>query len=141
MSQSSSQFFSLAILNPNQGTRFLSDELDNVVIGHSLGGTVASMFASGDDRVTDIVFLASYPYKDVSDKNVLIITGENDLVLDYADVEVSADYLPTISIYEEITGGNHAQFGWYGLQKGDGVASITTLDQQNQVISLIIGFI
>ncbi len=133
--------FSLAILNPNQGSKFLSDELDNVVIGHSLGGTVASMFSSGDDRVTDMVFLASYPYQDVSDKNVLIITGENDLVLDFADVEASVDYLPSTTIYEEIIGGNHAQFGWYGLQNGDGDASITTINQQYQVITLILDFI
>jgi len=32
---------------------------------------------------------------------------------------------------EEIEGGNHAQFGNYGAQKGDGAASISAEEQQN----------
>ena len=51
--------FNLAILTPNYGARFLKDGIDNVVIGHSLGGTVASMFSHNNERVNEMVFLAS----------------------------------------------------------------------------------
>jgi hypothetical protein len=33
-----------------------------------------------------------------------------------------------------IEGGNHAQFGYYGKQSGDGFASITKEEQQSIVI-------
>jgi len=133
--------FNLAIITPNYGARFLKDGIDNVVIGHSLGGTVASMFSHNDDRVSDIIFLASYPISDVSNKNVLILTGEFDTVLDIQDVDNSANLLPQNVVKYEILGGNHAQFGWYGPQSGDGVATIDTKTQQDIIISQIIDFI
>ena len=133
--------FNLAILTPNYGSRFIKDDMDNVVIGHSLGGTVASMFSQGDDRITEMIFLASYPISDVSDKEVLILTAEFDEVLDMNDVENSLDNLPSSYISFQITGGNHAQFGWYGPQKGDGTSFITTKEQQNIIINQILDFI
>lgn len=133
--------FHLAILTPNYGAKFLSDALDNVVIGHSLGGTVASIFSAGDDRVSDLVFLASYPIADVTDKNVLIITGEFDLVLDQTKLEESEALLPSNYVSYEILGGNHAQFGWYGPQKEDGTAEISPKAQQDTIVSEIIDFI
>jgi hypothetical protein len=133
--------FNLAILTPNYGSRFLKEGIDNVVIGHSLGGTVASMFSSGDDRVSDIIFLASYPIADVKDKDVLVITGQFDLVLDLNDLEDSEDLLPDDRILYEILGGNHAQFGWYGNQKDDGAATMSTKEQQDIIKDQIIDFI
>lgn len=133
--------FNLAILTPNYGSRFLKDDIDNVVIGHSLGGTVASMFSSKDNRVKDIIFLASYPISDVSDKHVLIITGQYDLVLDQKNISESQALLPEDHVVYEITGGNHAQFGWYGEQKDDGTSTITTKEQQDVIINQIVDFI
>ena len=133
--------FNLAILTPNYGSRFIKDDMDNVVIGHSLGGTVVSMFSQGDDRITEMIFLASYPISNVSDKEILIITAELDEVLDMNDVENSLDNLPSSYISFQITGGNHAQFGWYGPQKGDGTSFITTKEQQNIIINQILDFI
>jgi hypothetical protein len=133
--------FDLAILTPQYGERFLSDTLDNVVIGHSLGGTVASMFSSGNELVDQMIFLASYPYKDVSDKDVLIMTAEFDGLLDLEEVEASKAYLNDEANFIDIAGGNHAQFGWYGEQKGDEEASITIQVQQDLIIDYILDFI
>lgn len=133
--------FDLAILTPNYGARFLRDDLENVVIGHSLGGTVGSLFSAADERVGEIVFLASYPIADVTQKRALIITGEFDSVLDQSSLLESVDFLPDHSVYYEIAGGNHAQFGWYGPQTGDSEATIDTLSQQDIIIQEIINFI
>lgn len=133
--------FNLAILTPNYGSKFLKDGIDNVVIGHSLGGTVASMFSVHTNQVKDMIFLASYPIHDVSDKRVLVITGQYDLILVKKDLSESEDLLPTDRIVYEIIGGNHAQFGWYGEQKDDGTSSITTKEQQDIVVNQIIDFI
>lgn len=133
--------FNLAILTPKYGALFIQDGIDNVVIGHSLGGTVGSIFSHGDERVTDMIFLASYPISDVSDKHVLLMTAENDLVLDRKSLEKSLDLLPLSYVTYDISGGNHGQFGWYGPQKGDGIASISTKAQQDIVIEQSLFFL
>lgn len=133
--------FNLAILTPNYFDKFLSNTLDNVVIGHSLGGTVGSMIGSSNARVTHLVFLASYPIKDVSKKEVLVITSENDLVLDASKIEENTTHLPENYRNIWITGGNHAQFGWYGKQKGDGEATVDAKTQQDMIITEIIAFL
>ena len=131
----------MAILTPNYFDKFLSNTLDNVVIGHSLGGTVGSMIGSSNARVTHLVFLASYPIKDVSKKEVLVITSENDLVLDASKIEENTTHLPENYRNIWITGGNHAQFGWYGKQKGDGEATVDAKTQQDMIITEIIAFL
>lgn len=133
--------FNLAILTPNYSARFLKDDIENVVIGHSLGGTVGSIFSAGDSRVSEIIFLASYPISDVSDKRVLIITAQFDLVLDKNSIYDNEDLLPEDYLLLELSGGNHAQFGWYGPQKGDGEALISNKTQQGLVIDQILLFI
>jgi hypothetical protein len=40
-----------------------------------------------------------------------------------------------------IEGGNHAYFGMYGEQKGDGAATITNLEQITTTANYIIEFI
>ena len=37
-----------------------------------------------------------------------------------------------------IMGGNHAQFGNYGHQSGDGQATISSQQQQNQTVQFIL---
>lgn len=131
----------LAILTPNAAAKFLSDDLNNIVIGHSLGGIVASNVASENDDITQLIVLGSYAYSDVTDKEVLIISAEFDIAMDQDAKTEAEENLP--DDFEEylILGGNHAQFGWYGEQKGDGVATISTLEQQLLTFNLIIDFI
>ena len=50
-------------------------------------------------------------------------------------------YWPENFTEKVISGGNHAQFGSYGAQKGDGQASITAAEQQKQTSDEIIRWI
>ncbi|MBU1020209.1 MAG: alpha/beta hydrolase [Firmicutes bacterium] len=131
----------LAILTPNYANRFIDEDLDNVLIGHSLGGVVAAMIASKSEFVSKVVLLGSYSTVNINDIDVLLITGEFDLVLDQENFTENQKYLNEDAVFFEIEGGNHAQFGWYGPQKGDGVATISTLEQQNIIIEQINMFI
>ena len=54
---------------------------------------------------------------------------------------LDAEKLATAQIQYEISGGNHAYFGNYGEQKGDGTASITRESQQEQAVEQIMLFI
>jgi len=133
-------FFDLAILTPNFASRYLDDSMPNYIVGHSLGGVVASMISSGNDLISKVVLLGSYPVKDISDKETLLITAEFDLGMDEQAFTDSLQYVGDNFTIVNIEGGNHAQFGWYGPQKGDGEALISTLEQQTQVIQLLLDF-
>ena len=111
-----------------------------VVAGHSLGGAVGS-----DQAVRDgvgLILLAAYPINDISsaDIPVLSISGSNDGLTTPADVEASRKQLPAGTEFVIIPGANHAYFGDYGAQSGDGQASISRQDAQEQITRAIIGF-
>ncbi len=131
--------FHLAILTPFHFNKFLSNELDNIVIGHSLGGTVGGLLTD-DARVSKLILLGSYTTNLIMHADVLLIRAENDLVLN-----INA-YLLSYSNYvsyetKTIPGGNHAGFGWYGVQSGDGNALISIKEQQDQTIDYIVEFL
>lgn len=133
--------FHLAIFTPNHAKRFLSDELENVIIGHSLGGVVSSMLASKVENISQVILMGSYPIQDISNQDVLLIKAEFDIALDEAKFNDSLKYTNDDKVIIEIDGGNHAGFGWYGPQKGDGEAEISIIDQQQLVLQAILNFI
>lgn len=99
-----------------------------LICGHSLGGVAASMYAAKHpEEIDGIVFLASYPAADLSacDFPALTLTGSGDKVLNRSRLTESASLLPKVHTEKELPGGNHAWFGSYGKQKGDGRALVT----------------
>ncbi len=121
-------------------------EIDRWVIGgHSLGGAMAAQFVSSNPETFDgMVLLASYPADstDLSEipAQVLSIYGTEDGVT--GDVfEESLNRLPQGTVLQVIEGGNHAQFGNYGPQKGDGTPSVSREDQQQQTTSAILDLV
>ncbi len=113
-----------------------------VIGGHSLGGAMAAEYMkSGPDAIDGVAFLASYPADstDLSSMSaaVLSIHGSEDGVA--GDVfEESLQRLPDGTSLEVIEGGNHAQFGYYGPQKGDGVAMVSRDEQQRLTADAIL---
>ncbi|MDU5333332.1 alpha/beta family hydrolase [Enterococcus sp.] len=129
----------LAVLAPNRGEKVLSEhpDRDYVLGGHSLGGVMASRFAKEHpDKLAGMFFLASYPDEKGSlagtEIPILSLTGENDKVLNRETYQKAKEDLPKSTDYQEIAGGNHAGFGAYGAQKGDGTS---TIDNQNQQVA------
>lgn len=110
-----------------------------IISGHSLGGVVASGYAS-NHNVDGLVLLASYPTEEI-DKPTLSIYGSEDKVLNLKKYNESKSLIKGNFTEHIIKGGNHAEFGNYGLQKGDGNASINSTLQQNETASEIINFI
>jgi len=102
--------------------------------GHSLGGAMACEYVVAHPEVFDgLVLLASYPAESTdlsaTDVQTALIYGTEDGVS--GDVfEDSLTRLPAGTVLVEIFGGNHAQFGDYGPQKGDGTASVSREEQQ-----------
>lgn len=102
--------------------------------GHSMGGAMASQFASEHpDKIDGLILLGAYIYGDYPDEKTLTVYGSLN-----QSVEDHIDYTENIV---EIEGGNHAQFGNYGPQKGDLPATISTEEQQEQTVAAIEEFI
>lgn len=132
--------FNFAILSSNK-TKEITDyysEIESWVIGgHSLGGVVASKHALENPKIKGVAFYASYPQGDElknSNLNVISIYGSDDGVLKFDNLEKSKENLPSSAEFIEIEGGNHAQFGDYGVQKGDNEASINKEAQQEEAV-------
>jgi hypothetical protein len=84
-------------------------------------------------------FLASYTTKDLSKTTLksLSIYGSEDGVMNREKYNESLRNLP--SDHQEIVlqGGNHASFGDYGEQSGDGKATITFTEQIQKSVDAI----
>lgn len=96
--------------------------------GHSLGGSMAAahLGANADD-FAGLVLLASYSTEDLGglDLETVSVYGTCDQVL---NAEKYAEYYGNLGdgVAElVIEGGNHAQFGSYGAQEGDGAAAVS----------------
>ncbi len=107
--------------------------------GHSLGGVMASRYVKEHpEQVDGLVFWASYPAQnyDLSDRDIKVssIYGSLDGLASPEEILASKPLLPADTMWVKLTGGNHAQFGGYGEQKGDLPADLLSRDQQAQVV-------
>lgn len=112
--------------------------------GHSLGGAMAASYAANNnDKLDGLIFLAAYSTNDLTDSDlkILSIYGSEDKVVKMEKIEQGRELMP--SDYEEvqIDGGNHAGFGDYGEQSGDGTATISGEKQRSQTVTKIIEMI
>lgn len=130
--------FNLAVFDTNAADKIISDnpQIKHWYIGgHSLGGAMASSYASAhQDKIDGLILLGAYVYGDYPKKKAITIYGSNDQVLDKSKI----NYIENVFV---IDGGNHGQFGNYGQQKGDGEADISRGEQQNTAVQAIIDFI
>ena len=94
--------------------------------GHSLGGVKACMVAE-EESLQGLVLLASFCANDLSATNleVLQLLGDRDDLTDLTAVAEARELLPSGAEERVIDGANHASFGAYGPQSGDGEASIS----------------
>lgn len=108
--------------------------------GHSLGGAMAASYAAahpGDFAA--LALLAAYSTEPLPDDLAVVsLCGTADRVLDWEKYEASRVNLPATAQEIAIPGGNHAQFGSYGAQKGDGEATISARVQLNAAVDALL---
>ena len=111
----------------------LAPEVDDWFVGgHSLGGVRACQLAEGSDG---LVLFGSYCANDLSESGLaaLSISASEDGLSTPEKIDESAHLLPADTIFVVIEGGNHAGFGAYGPQPGDGQATIPDADIRAQI--------
>ena len=122
-----------------------SENLNWYMAGHSLGGVAASQYLADqeDGSYAGIILCASYTTTDFSNRDIrlLSIYGSEDKVLNMEGYENSRAFWPADSEEYVIQGGNHAGFGSYGEQSGDGEATISNIQQIKETADLIEKFI
>lgn len=113
--------------------------------GHSLGGVAAAQhFADTEGEYYGLILLASYSTVNLTDTyaDILSIYGSEDGVLNMERYEENKVNIDTGYLEEfVIEGGNHAGFGNYGSQRGDGVATVTSAQQKAITADKIYSFI
>ena len=115
-----------------------------VLAGHSLGGAMAANYLyENPDAARALILWGSYPAEsnDLSQSGleVLSIYGSEDSGA--AEIAASQERLPGNALFMLIQGGNHAQFGDYGEQKGDGQALIPAVDQRELALQSMLDFL
>ncbi len=129
--------FNLAVLDSTKAQEVISQNQDIknwYMSGHSLGGSMASAFASDNQDIIDgVIVMGSYVYGEFPTEKSLTVYGTLN-----AEIANGIDYTDNIVIIE---GGNHAAFGNYGKQLGDPVGEITAKQQQDETILAVTDFL
>lgn len=131
-------------LNAAEGIREQYPEIQTWYIGgHSLGGSMAASYAAKNARdFAGLILLASYSTADLRESGlkVLSVYGSEDGVLNMEKYREYSAILPEDTVETVIPGGNHAGFGSYGAQEGDGAAAISQQEQVQQTAAAIAAF-
>jgi len=137
----------LSLLDGNQARGAMSDHPGIrtwAVGGHSLGGVSASSFALNNKDVAGLLLFASYPVdslRDRADLKVLSISGTEDGLSTPGKIDASRQLLPSDAAFLAVQGGNHAYFGDYGEQPGDGEPAVARDVAQKQISSATTAFL
>ncbi len=127
--------FNLAVLDKNAADdafEYLPTVRRWYIGGHSLGGSMAAAYAAeNESKIKGVVLLSAYSTENLSDSglSVLSVLGSSDGVLNREKYEKYKSNLPVGFKEYIIEGGNHAYFGMYGEQDGDGKAAVSNEDQ------------
>jgi dienelactone hydrolase len=126
--------FELAVFDIRAADRVVAahPEIDSwYIAGHSLGGSMACQWISEnpaalrESKLKGVMLWGSYCASDISSSKlrVLSLVGENDSLVRSRPDDALLVNLPPAPQLRFIPGGNHAMFGDYGLQGGDGNAT------------------
>jgi len=125
------------------------EEIEKWAIGgHSVGGTAACIYARKNGDIDGVIIWASLPPNRLDNTNVKVMTiyGSKDGRCGPESVMSSAAILPVDTVFVEIEGGNHTQFGYFDTSpnshfESDNAATITLEEQQEIILNNTLDFL
>lgn len=138
--------FNLAVFDINAADTYIPEypKIQHWYIGgHSLGGSMAASYASKSNvKFEGLILMASYSTANISPKGIRVMSiyGSKDGVMNKESYKSNKSNLPDNLEEIVLKGGNHAGFGCYGTQKGDGEAEITPEQQQKDTAQAVAEF-
>jgi len=123
------------ILEKNRDTRWY-------LTGHSRGAMLATRFArESQTNLTGLILIGTTHPRDfdlsASTLKITKITGSHDGIATTEAAKANAHLLPRSTMWLEIPGANHVQFGYYRHQLLDGLPDITREQQQAALLKAI----
>ncbi len=111
--------------------------------GHSLGGSMAASFVSQREDYEGLILLAAYSTEDLTDTNLAVcsIYGSEDSILNLEKYAQYRQNLPEDTWEIVLEGANHAGFGSYGAQDGDGISALGSGEQIAQTVQILSDFV
>lgn len=138
---------SFSPLAPDRAERAMAafPKIKNWAIGgHSLGGLTAAYYANKHPNLIQaLICYGSFPATNMSKSmlKTIVILGSKDSLVKQWDFLNYECLLPETAQVHTIEGGNHSNFGDYGLQWGDQVADISLNEQQNLIVRYTTDFL
>ncbi len=112
--------------------------------GHSLGGAMAGSYAGAQEpgELRGLILWGAYVTEGADlqgreDLTVLSVSGSRDGLSTPSDIDERRELLPDDARMVELEGVNHAQFGRYGPQSGDGTPKVTD-DRATRLIADVV---
>ena len=110
-----------------------------VIAGHSVGGAAAAIYANNNpEDIAGLVIWASFPpnNSELASTNlpVTLIYGELDEGSNLPVLEDRKSLLPQDTVYVEIPGGDHHQFGSYLVQEDKDRSTISKAEQHKIIV-------
>ncbi|WP_350349028.1 alpha/beta hydrolase [Agromyces sp. G08B096] len=121
----------------------LAPEVDRWYVGgHSLGGVRACQLAA-DEEAVGLILFGSYCATDLSesDLRVLSVSGTADGLSTPAKIDAASGLLPADAVFTELEGVNHADFGDYGAQPGDGASGVDDETARRLIAEAVADFV
>lgn len=111
--------------------------------GHSLGGAMAASYAAKHaDTIDALALLAAYSTAKLPEEMAVVsVYGTMDTVMNREKYGQYRGNLPAGTIEVVLEGGNHAQFGSYGMQAGDALAQMLPETQVQETAEALAGVI
>ena len=137
----------LAVLDMDaaQGIPELFPQIEHwYLAGHSLGGSMAASFAGKQPGTYEgLILLAAYSTADLTETGLKVCSlyGDRDGVLNREKYQQYRANLPEDTLELVLEGGNHAGFGSYGPQEGDGTSTLEPGVQLQWTADRILEFI
>lgn len=137
-------FAILDMVNVSDYKKELPNVQDWYIAGHSLGGVKACGEAAAKPEEYDgLVLFGSYCNANIAqvDLKVLSIGGENDALSTPTEIDANKSLLPAGASFVTIAGMNHASFGDYGVQDGDGAMTANNDQVRQEIAAAVANFI